>query len=127
MKNDSTAVRLCSFMGSEVTLTLVVLKSLQCSPSGPSSAACCLKLSQIASMECDPDPVFVSKGQRSSYRERVVLQVAQQRVWEGQLVEAVCVSVDGEASQVLQRRENLVFVQRIGQLQRDSVVFGCML
>lgn len=47
------------------------------------------------------------EGQRPSYVERIVLQVAQQRLWEWQLVGAVGVSVDGEARQVLQRREGL--------------------
>lgn len=42
--------------------------------------------------------------------ERVVLQVVQEQVWEWQLVGAVCVSVDGKACQVLQRREGLRFV-----------------
>lgn len=57
MKNNGIAVRLCSFMSSEVTLRFIVQFSL----SGPSPAASRLKLSQIPSMECDPDPVFVSE------------------------------------------------------------------
>lgn len=61
MTNNGIAVRLCSFMSCEVTLRLIVLKSLQLSLSGPSSAASGFKLSQISSMECDPDPVFVSE------------------------------------------------------------------
>lgn len=59
--------------------------------------------------------------------ERVVLQEAQQRLWEWQLVGTVCVSVDGEARQVLQRGEGLWFVQGVHQLQRHSAVFSRVL
>lgn len=69
----------------------------------------------------------VPEGQTPSYVERVVLQVAQQRLWEQQLVGAVCVSVDGEARQVLQRREGLWFVQGVHELQGHSTVLGCAL
>ncbi len=59
--------------------------------------------------------------------ERVVLQVAQQRLWEWQLVGAVGVSVDGEARQVLQRGEGLWFAQGVHQLQRHSTVLSWVL
>lgn len=68
----------------------------------------------------------VPEGQGPSYVERVVLQVAQQRLREWQLVGAVGVSVDGEARQVLQRREGLRFVQGVHQFQRHSTVFSCV-
>lgn len=55
--------------------------------------------------------------------ERVVLQVAQQRLWEWQLLGAAGVSVDGEARQVLQRGEGLRFVQGLHQLQGHAAVF----
>lgn len=58
--------------------------------------------------------------------ERVVLQVAQQRLWEWQLVGAAGVSVDDEARHVLQRREGLWFVQGVHQLQRHSAVLRCV-
>lgn len=61
--------------------------------------------------------------QRPSYVKRVVLQVAQQRLWEWQLLGASGVSVDGEARQVLQRGEGLWFVQGLHQLQRHAAVF----
>lgn len=59
--------------------------------------------------------------------ERVVLQVAQQKLWEWQLAVAARASVDGEARQVLQRREGLWFVQGVRQLQRHSTVLSCVL
>lgn len=60
-----------------------------------------------------------------SYMERVVLQVAQQRLREWQLLGTFCVSVDGKAHQVLQSWEGLWFVQGVHQFQRDSTVFSC--
>lgn len=81
--------------------------------------------------ECDPDPCFclyvLHHRDRRSYVERVVLQVAQERLWESQLVRAVCASVDGEACQVLQRREDLWFVQWAHELQRHATVPHCAL
>lgn len=80
-------------------------------------------------MECDPDPHFcvpVPEGQSPSYVERVVVQVAQQRLRDRQLVGAAGVSVDGEACQVLQRGESLWSVQGVHQLQRYLAVLSCV-
>lgn len=69
--------------------------------------------------------IFVPLRPPGSYEERVVLQEAQQRLWEGQLVGAVCVFVDGEACQVLQRRKTLLHVvQRTQELKRNAAVFS---
>lgn len=64
-------------------------------------------VSQCVIMKCDPDVV--------SDMERIVLQVAQQKVWEWQLFRTFCVAVDGEAHQVLQSWEGLWFVQGVHQ------------
>lgn len=79
-----------------------------------------------------PWPMFLSacpapQRKRPSYVERVVLQVAPERLWEWQLVGAVRVSVDGEACQVLQRREGLGSVQGAHELQRHATVLCCAL
>ena len=87
--------------------------------------------SQCVVMECDPDPrqghtpwCPAPEGQRPSYVETIVLQVVQQRLWEWQLVRRVCVSVDGDASQVLQSRKSLWLVQGLRQLERHSAVLS---
>ena len=81
------------------------------------------------SMECDLGPHFcvrVQAGPSPSYMEGVVVQVAQQRLGDRQLVGAAGVSVDGKACQVLQRGERLRPVQGAHQLQRDLAVFSCI-
>lgn len=59
--------------------------------------------------------------------ERIVLQVVQEPLWEWQLVGAVCVSVDGEACQVLQRREGLRSAKGAHEPQRHATVLSCAL
>lgn len=59
--------------------------------------------------------------------ERVVQQVAQQRLGEWQLVGAAGVPVDGKARQVLQGGKDLRFAQRMRQPQRHSLVLSHVL
>lgn len=95
----------------------------RCCPSFHSMWSRRVILTELLSLFCPTE----SDRRPSLYEEGVVLQETQQRLGKGQLVGAVCVFVDGEPRQVLQRRKALRAVQRFHQFQGDSTVFICLL